>query len=87
MPLVMATIVGLIFCLIAFISIIVIIVKSLVFKVSAGDTLSLTCIIMFVSGVQLFFLGIVGMYLSKAYLEIKNRPIYIISETENDLKK
>ena len=42
---------------------------------------------MFVSGVQLFFLGIFGMYMSKLYLEVKKRPIYIPSETEKDVRK
>ena len=70
-----------------FIAIIVIIVKTLVFGDPVGGWPSLACIIIFVSGVQLFFLGIIGMYLSKTYLEVKNRPIYITSETENDLKK
>ena len=33
-----------------------------------------------VSGVQLFCLGIVGQYLSKTYMEVKNRPIYLVKE-------
>ena len=41
---------------------------------------SLACIVLFVSGVQLFFLGVIGTYLSKIFLEVKNRPIYIIKE-------
>ena len=44
------------------------------------------CIIVFCAGLQLFFLGIIGEYLSKTYLETKNRPIYIVKETEKDLK-
>lgn len=82
MPLVISAIVGLIFCLIAFIAIIVIIVKTLAFGDPVSGWPSLACMIMFVSGVQLFFLGIIGMYLSKLYLEIKKRPIYITKETE-----
>ena len=86
MPLVMAAIVGLVFCLIAFIAVIVIIVKTLVFGDPVGGWPSLACIITFVSGVQLFFLGIIGMYMSKLYLEINKRPNYITSETEKDEK-
>ena len=86
MPLVMAAIVGLVFCLIAFIAVIVIIVKTLAFGDPVGGWPSLACIIIFVSGVQLFFLGIIGMYMSKLYLEVKKRPIYITSETEKDEK-
>lgn len=83
-PLVISAVVGLIFCLIAFIAIIVIIVKTLIFGDPVGGWPSLACMIMFVSGVQLFFLGVIGMYLSKLYLEVKKRPIYITSETEKD---
>ena len=82
MPLVISAIVGLIFCLIAFIAIIVIIVKTLAFGDPVSGWPSLACMVMFVSGVQLFFLGIIGMYLSKLYLEVKKRPIYITKETE-----
>ena len=86
-PLVLSAIIGLIFCLIAFISIIIIIVKTLLFGDPVGGWPSLACMIMFVSGVQLFFLGVFGMYMSKLYLEVKKRPIYIPSETEKDLKE
>ncbi len=85
-PLVISAIVGLIFCLIAFVTIIVIIVKTLAFGDPVSGWPSLACIIIFVSGVQLFFLGIIGMYLSKVYLEVKKRPIYIEKETEKNLK-
>lgn len=85
-PLIVSAFIGFIFCLISFIAIIVIIIKTLVFGDPVGGWPSLACMIMFVSGVQLFFLGIVGMYLSKMYLEMKKRPIYIVKETEKDLK-
>jgi glycosyltransferase involved in cell wall biosynthesis len=86
-PLVMAAVFGLILCFIAFVAIIVIIVKTLVWGDPVGGWPSLACIIIFTSGLQLFFLGIIGMYLSKTYLEVKNRPIYFVRETEEDLKK
>ena len=72
--------IGLLFCLISFIFIIVIIVKTLIFGDPVQGWPSLACIILFVSGVQLFTIGIIGQYLSKTYLEVKNRPIYIIKE-------
>lgn len=85
-PLAIASIIGILFCLISFIMIIVIIIKTL----SVGDPVagwpSLICVIFFVSGIQLFCLGIIGQYLSKAYLEIKKRPIYIVKETEKSKK-
>ena len=84
-PLVISAFIGLIFCLIAFISIIVIIAKTLIWGDPVGGWPSLACIIIFIGGIQLFFFGVMGMYLSKLYLEIKRRPIYIISETEKDI--
>ena len=86
-PLVLSAVIGLIFCLIALIAIIVIIVKTLVWGDPVGGWPSLACIIIFTSGTQLLFLGIIGMYLSKTYLEVKGRPIYIVRETEEDIKK
>ena len=80
-PLTMSVTIGLLFCLIAFIMIIFIIVKTLVYGDPVAGWPSLACIVIFASGVQLFSLGILGEYLSKTYLEVKNRPIYIIKET------
>lgn len=81
-PLVIAAIVGIIFFIVSFIMILVIIAKTLMFGDPVGGWPSLVCIIFFVSGVQLFCLGIIGAYLSKTYLETKRRPIYIVKETE-----
>lgn len=80
-PLGVASIAGFLFCLISFIMIIVIIIKTLVFGDPTSGWPSLVCIIFFVSGIQLFCLGIIGQYLSKTYLETKKRPIYIIKES------
>lgn len=85
-PLILSAIVGIIFCLIAFITILVIIIKTLAFGDPVSGWPSLACIIIFASGVQLFFLGVIGLYLSKIYLEVKNRPIYIVKETEKSTK-
>ena len=81
-----SAIVGIIFCLIAFIAILVIIIKTLVWGDPVGGWPSLACIIIFASGLQLFFLGVIGIYLSKTYLEVKGRPIYIIKETEENVR-
>lgn len=85
-PLVLSSLVGIIFCFIAFLFIIIIITKTILWGDPVGGWPSLACIIIFVSGVQLFFLGIIGEYLSKIYLETKQRPIYIIKETESQKK-
>lgn len=80
-PLGVASIAGFLFCLISFIMIIVIVIKTLIFGDPTSGWPSLVCIIFFVSGIQLFCLGIIGQYLSKTYLETKKRPIYIIKES------
>lgn len=85
-PLVFAALVGIVFCLIAFILIIVIVVKTLVWGDPVGGWPSMTCIMFLIGGLQLFCTGIIGEYLSKTYLETKKRPIYIIKETEKDKK-
>ena len=86
-PLIFSSIIGLIFCLVAFIAIIFIIVKTLIYGDPTAGWPSMACIIVFVSGIQLFTIGIIGQYLSKTYLEGKKRPIYIIKETEKDYTK
>ena len=83
-PLTMAAFLGILFCFIAFIMIIVIIFKTLVWGDPVSGWPSLACIIIFVSGIQLFFMGIFGEYLAKTYLETKKRPLYIVKETEKD---
>ncbi len=86
-PLIISSIVGVLFCLISFIMILIIIIRTLAFGDPTSGWPSLVCIIFFVSGIQLFSLGIIGQYLSKTYLEVKNRPIYIVKETEKDFIK
>jgi hypothetical protein len=79
-PLTMASVLGVVFCVLAFLMIIVTIVRKLFFGDPTSGWPSLVCIIMLVSGVQLFCLGIVGQYLAKTYMEVKNRPIYLVKE-------
>lgn len=86
-PLLIAAFLGVLFCLIAFIMIVVIVVKTLAFGDPVSGWPSLACIIFLVGGVNLFCTGIIGEYLAKVYLEVKHRPIYIVAETEKDLKK
>ena len=81
-PLSIAAVMGILFRLIAFIMIVVIIVKTITLGDPVAGWPSLVCIIFFVSGVQLFCLGVIGQYLAKTYLEVKNRPVYIVKETE-----
>lgn len=79
-PLTIASVMGVLFCVLAFAIIIFTIIRKLIFDDPTSGWPSLVCIIMMVSGVQLFCLGILGQYLSKTYMEVKNRPIYLIKE-------
>ncbi len=83
-PLIMSAYVGMFFCLVSFLAIIFIILKTIIWGDPATGWPSMACIIIFVGGIQLFFLGIIGLYLSKIYLEVKQRPVYIIKETEKE---
>lgn len=87
LPLSIAAVIGVLMCLIAFIAIIVIIVKTLILGDPVGGWPSMVCILLFVSGIQLLCMGIIGQYLAKTYLETKKRPIYIVKETEKDIEK
>ena len=80
-PLVIASVIGLLFCFISFLLILVIIGKTIIFGDPTSGWPSLVCIIFMLSGIQLFFLGIIGQYLAKTYLEVKQRPIYIIKDS------
>ncbi len=79
-PLAMASLIGLVFCLLSVAGIIVTIIRQLVWGVSAYGWSSMVCILLLVGGVQLFCMGILGQYLSKTYMEVKHRPIYIVKE-------
>ena len=80
-PLVLSSILGLLCCILAFIMIIFVIIRTLVFGDPTAGWPSLVCIILLLSGIQMLGIGIVGQYLAKTYLEAKNRPIYLISKT------
>jgi len=81
-PLTMASIFGTIMCLTAFLFILVIIVRTLIFGDPTSGWPSMVCIILLVSGIQLLCLGVQGQYLAKTYLETKKRPIYLVQEEE-----
>ena len=86
-PLVMSAVLGIILCIISFIMILFIIIRTLVYGDPVSGWPSLVCIIFFVSGIQLFCIGIIGEYLAKNYLEVKNRPIFIVKESSDSIDK
>lgn len=79
-PLTIASFFGILCMLLAFIMIVFIIVRKLMYGDPTSGWPSLVCIITLIGGMQLFCIGIVGQYLAKTYLETKNRPIYIAKE-------
>ena len=83
-PLVMASVMGMIFCLVAFVAIIFIIVRTVLFGDPTSGWPSMVCIIIFIAGIQLLCMGILGQYMAKTYLETKKRPLYLVDETEEE---
>ena len=82
-PLAFASWMGVLLCLIALLAIAVIILKTLIWGDPATGWPSLACIIVFIGGIQLFCIGILGQYIAKMYLESKKRPIYIARESSD----
>lgn len=87
MPLVIAAVLGLIFCLVAFVMVVIIVVKTLLYGDPVGGWPSMICVVLMMGGLQLLALGVIGEYLAKMYLETKRRPVYIVRKTDKDLKK
>lgn len=81
-PLKMSTLVGLIISIISIISIITIMIQSLIFGNSIQGYSSITITVLFIGGVQLTCIGIIAEYISKMYIEIKDRPKYIVKEKD-----
>jgi len=81
-PLNIASFIGAISCVGAVIAMIVVIIKTLIFKDPTTGWPSLVSIILFMGGLQLLCLGIIGKYIAKIFLETKKRPHYIVKETE-----
>lgn len=84
-PLALASLLGILSCLVAFIMTLILIIKWLVFGDPVQGYTTTICVILLIGGLQLFCMGILGQYLSKTYMETKGRPIYLIQETEESL--
>jgi glycosyltransferase involved in cell wall biosynthesis len=83
-PLYVASIAGVGMCGLALIAILFIVIRQLMFHNSAFGWPSMVCIMIFLGGIQLLSIGILGLYMSKEYLEIKHRPVYIARELSVD---
>ncbi len=84
-PLTMVSLLGVIVCLIAFVFLIFVVTRAAIFGDPVAGWPSMVCIISFLSGIQLLGIGVVGMYLSKTYLETKHRPIYLVGEESHSV--
>lgn len=82
MPLVIASLSGILFCITAILMAVYFSVKTVLYGDPVAGFPTLICLILLIGGVQLFCIGILGQYLSKTYLEAKKRPIYIVKETD-----
>lgn len=83
-PLSFASLMGLLLTIASFCAIVFIVVRRLLFGDPVAGWASTACIILFMGGLQLLCMGIMGQYLAKTYLEVKHRPHYIIAETNDE---
>lgn len=83
-PLDIASWSGIAMTIVSVIILILIVVRRIVFGDPVAGWASTICIIIFIGGIQLFCLGVMGQYIAKTYMETKHRPHYIISETNKD---
>lgn len=84
MPLYLSSLCGFFFTMLSFLMIVFVIVRKLIWGDPVAGWASTVCIIMFVGGIQLFCMGIIGQYIAKIYMESKQRPHYIVAETNSD---
>jgi glycosyltransferase involved in cell wall biosynthesis len=83
-PLAIASVVGVLFCLLALIGIAVIVIKTLIWGDPVAGYPTLACLLLLIGGSLQLSMGIIGQYISKTYLETKKRPIYIVARTSED---
>ena len=69
---------------VSFLILIFIVIRRLMFGDPVAGWASLICVIIFVGGIQMFSIGLMGQYISRMYMETKKRPHYIVSETNQD---
>ena len=86
-PLSIASLMGLLLTVASFCAIVFIVLRRLIFGDPVAGWASTACIILFMGGLQLLCMGIMGQYLAKTYLEVKRRPHYIIAETNDESAK
>lgn len=86
-PLQIATILGLLISVFAFLYMIVVFVKALIFGDPVAGYPSMMVVITLLGGIQLLCLGVLGEYIAKMYMEVKKRPVYIVNEVISSKKE
>lgn len=84
MPLTISILLGTIFSIVAFIYMIVIVIRYLLYSDPVQGFATIMCSLLLLGGIQLLSIGALGKYLEKTYIETKNRPIFIIKESNID---
>ena len=82
-PLSIASFAGLVFSFIAVVAFLIVLIRALLFGDPVAGWPSTMIAILFIGGLQMLFLGVIGQYLAKAYLELKHRPLYLVRETSD----
>lgn len=82
LPLSLASWLGVVMCMVAAVAVLFIVIRAALFGDPTSGWPSLACIIIFIGGVQLLCIGVLGQYMAKTYLETKKRPIYICRESD-----
>lgn len=80
-PLIISSFTGIILCIISFIYMIIIVLKTILFGETVAGFPTLICVILLISGLQMFFMGILGQYVARTFTETKNRPVYIVKSS------
>ena len=85
-PLALSSVLGVVSCAAAVIVLLVTVIKTLIFGNPVAGYPTIVSLILLVGGLLMFFIGMLGQYLAKTYMETKARPVYIVRETERGLK-
>ena len=85
-PLALASLLGMTCTVISLVMIVVLSVRQLIWHASVDGWTSMVCIILLLSGLNIFCVGVVGQYMAKMYVEVKRRPCYVIAEKSAGLK-
>lgn len=82
-PLAVASWMGIFLTFVAFLMVVFVVVRRLLFGDPVAGWASTICVILFIGGIQLLCMGIMGQYLAKTYMEVKGRPHYIVAESND----